>query len=299
MLGSDRLAATVRQQRQSLGMACRHLTGHKRSLAYVGTALALAGAGSAAGTATASAADTPLTSAAHAQPPRPLQATDAAASIVVPASGTGRLPAVLPAAGAHRGATAKPASPARPASSRRPAARTWKQVQERLSRESRFGAARHGTMPLADRLMPASVSGPQAWMPIDRAQVANATTIVRQALRRRMGVRSAVIAVATAMQESRLLNISYGDANSLGLFQQRPGFGWGSAREILDPEHSANAFLSALHRLQSADPAWARQPLWATAQAVQRSGFPFAYAKWETQAANLVRQIAMSPAVTG
>ena len=61
------------------------------------------------------------------------------------------------------------------------------------------------------------------------SQMANATTIVRQALTRHMGLRAAVIAVATAMQESTLENISYGDRDSEGLFQQRPSSkGWGT-----------------------------------------------------------------------
>ena len=100
-----------------------------------------------------------------------------------------------------------------------------------------------------------------------------------------MGIRSAVIAVATAMQESQLLNINYGDRDSLGLFQQRPSMGWGTAAQVTDPAYAADAFLQALQQHQATDPSWARQPLWANAQAVQNSGFPFAYAKWETQAA--------------
>jgi len=90
------------------------------------------------------------------------------------------------------------------------------------------------------------------------------------------------------MQESTLLNISYGDRDSLGLFQQRPSCGWGSAGQILHPAYAADSFLTALHRYQAANPAWAHEPLWQTAQGVQASGFPYAYAKWEAQAANLV-----------
>ncbi len=147
-------------------------------------------------------------------------------------------------------------------------------------------------MPAADRLMPVGTSGPQAWMPLSPPQLANATTIVRQALARKMGVRSAVIAVATAMQESQLLNLHYGDLDSLGLFQQRPSMGWGTARQITRPAYAADAFLKALRAHQVIDPFWARQPLWVNAQSVQKSGFPLAYAKWESQAALLVRQIA-------
>ncbi len=129
-------------------------------------------------------------------------------------------------------------------------------------------------------------------MPISAAQLANARTIVHQALAKGMGLRSAVIAVATAMQESQLVNVGYGTSDSLGLFQQQPDMGWGTAHQVMNPAYAADAFLAALRAHQAADPAWTGQPLWATAQAVQKSAFPFAYAKWETQAAHLVGQIA-------
>ncbi len=128
-------------------------------------------------------------------------------------------------------------------------------------------------------------------MPISPAQQSNATTIVQQALDKGMGVRSAVIAVATAMQESQLQNINYGDQDSLGLFQQRPSMGWGTAQQITTPSYAADAFLTALKQQQASNPGWAHQPLWANAQAVQKSGFPFAYAKWETQAVHLVKTV--------
>jgi hypothetical protein len=109
-----------------------------------------------------------------------------------------------------------------------------------------------------------------------------------------MGIRSAVIAVATAMQESRLHDLGYGDADSLGLFQQRPSSGWGTPQQIMNPAFAADAFLAALQQYQAGNPGWAAQPLWASAQGVQRSGLPFAYAQWEAQAASLVKQIAIS-----
>ena len=160
----------------------------------------------------------------------------------------------------------------------------WQRVRAAFSGPS--------TPAAAAELTPAGTSGPQGWMPISGAQYANATTIVRQVLARKMGVRSAVIAIATAMQESRLLNLGYGDADSLGLFQQRPSAGWGTSQQLLDPAYAANAFLIALQRHQQADPGWATRPLWATAQAVQASGFPTAYARWESQAAGMVKEIA-------
>ncbi len=112
-------------------------------------------------------------------------------------------------------------------------------------------------------------------------------------MRKRLGIRSAVIAVATAMQESMLHNIDYGAGESLGLFQQQPDCGWGTAEQIMDPVHAADAFLTGLRHYQQRNPVWARQPLCQAAQGVQRSAFPFAYAKWEAQAAQLVQRIAM------
>ncbi len=122
-------------------------------------------------------------------------------------------------------------------------------------------------------------------------QAENAALITSIAIRRGMPARAASIALATAYQESDLYNLKYGDRDSLGLFQQRPSMGWGTEQQILTPRLAADAFLSALQQHQAGDPGWAHQPLWANAQAVQNSGFPFAYAKWETQAAHLVRQV--------
>ena len=140
--------------------------------------------------------------------------------------------------------------------------------------------------------MPAAVSGPQAYLPMTPAREANVTTIVREALSKHMGLRSAVIAVATAMQESTLLNIQYGTYDSLGLFQQRPSAGWGTPAQVTDPTYASDAFLNALHQYQASNPGWATQPLWQAAQGVQNSGFPYAYAKWEVQAAQVVANAA-------
>jgi hypothetical protein len=173
-----------------------------------------------------------------------------------------------------------------------PAPLTWLQIRNKINEETFGPSVLQGKLPYAGRLMPVGTSGQQGWMQLNQAQVQNATTIVRQAFAKKMGIRSAVIAVATAMQESRLLNIDYGSGDSLGLFQQQADMGWGTAQQIMNPAYAADAFLDALGQDQAQNPSWAYQPLWANAQAVQKSGFPFAYAQWETQAAGLVRQIA-------
>jgi len=149
-----------------------------------------------------------------------------------------------------------------------------------------------GPLPAADRLLPAQVSGPQSQMSLDSAQWANATTIVQQAMAKHMGLRSAVIAVATAMQESQLVNIDYGTYDSLGLFQQQPDMGWGTAAQVTNPAYASDAFLTGLAQYQASNPGWASQPLWQAAQGVQKSAFPYAYAKWEVQAAHIVASVA-------
>ncbi len=169
-------------------------------------------------------------------------------------------------------------------------ARTWAAVRRIVAKRIDPKAA-HGALPAQDQLTPVGTSGPQTWMPITPARWENAKTIVRQAIDRHMGLRSAVIAVATSMQESTLLNVNYGDRDSLGLFQQRPSCGWGNPAQIERPAYAANAFLKALHGYQSSNPGWAHQPLWAAAQGVQGSAFPSAYAKWEAQAAHLVASV--------
>jgi len=279
MLRPDRLAATVRGHGKSLITAgSKHvgaMRGSRRSLMLAGTALALVGAASATVASTVTASG---------PPPRPLVAP--ADRVVAPAHRVGAPIARLSPGGAPLAALAGGAGP-------HPAALTWAEVSDAIGRQTLPPADPQGKLGPADRLMPVRTSGPQASMPIDSAQVANATTIVRQALGQRMGIRSAVIAVATAMQESMLQNINYGTGTALGLFQQQPDSGWGTPAQVMRPTYAARAFLSALRRHQAGDPSWARQPLWANAQAVQNSAFPLAYAKWESQAASLVRHITM------
>ncbi len=172
----------------------------------------------------------------------------------------------------------------------RPRTLSWAEVAEIQAHKADPGV-HDGQLPAADQLTPVAFYGPQETMQITPAQYGNATTIVQQALAKNMGVRSAVVAVATSMQESELNNISYGTGDSLGLFQQQSDCGWGTSQQIMNPAYASDAFLSALQKYQVANPDWASQPLWQSAQGVQASGFPTAYAKWEAQAAGLVQSI--------
>lgn len=111
-------------------------------------------------------------------------------------------------------------------------------------------------------------------------QSQNASIIAAVALKLGLPDHAVTIALATAMQESRLRDLNYGDRDSLGLFQQRPSQGWGTPSEILDPEYAVSAFYSRLVQV----PGWAGMAVTDAAQAVQQSGSPAAYAQWEQQA---------------
>ncbi|MFE3737797.1 C40 family peptidase [Streptomyces sp. NPDC059134] len=118
-------------------------------------------------------------------------------------------------------------------------------------------------------------------------QVPNAKTIQATGVAMNIPPRGQVVALATALQESGLRNLTYGDRDSLGLFQQRPSQGWGTANEILDPVHSSTKFYEGLQKVSG----WQSLSVTQAAQAVQRSGFPEAYAKWEPLATALQKAI--------
>lgn len=124
----------------------------------------------------------------------------------------------------------------------------------------------------------AVVGGGTAELAPDQAVYASLITAV--AVQRGLPPRAATIALATAMQESKLRNIDHGDQagpDSRGLFQQRPSQGWGSEAQVMDPYYAANAFYDALVQI----PGYESMEITEAAQRVQRSAFPTAYAQHE------------------
>jgi biotin carboxyl carrier protein len=122
-------------------------------------------------------------------------------------------------------------------------------------------------------------------------QVDNAATIVHVGQEMQVPPRGWVIAVATAMQESSLINLAHlgkrNDHDSQGLFQQRPSQGWGSEDQVRDPRYASRKFYQALLKVDG----WQSMPLTKAAQRVQKSAFPNAYAKHELKASRLVDAI--------
>ncbi|MEV6974475.1 NlpC/P60 family protein [Kitasatospora sp. NPDC093806] len=119
-------------------------------------------------------------------------------------------------------------------------------------------------------------------------QIPNAQVIQATGIAMHVPVRGQVVALATALQESGLRNIDYGDRDSLGLFQQRPSQGWGTAAQIMQPVYASTKFFEGLKQVAG----WESMTVTQAAQAVQRSGFPDAYAKWEPLATALQQAIA-------
>ena len=112
---------------------------------------------------------------------------------------------------------------------------------------------------------------------LDADQADNAALFAAIGARRELPARGVTVAIATALQESKLRNIDYGDRDSVGLFQQRPSQGWGTAEQIMDPVYSTNAFYDVLVTIEG----WEGKEITDAAQDVQRSAFPDAYAQHE------------------
>ena len=108
----------------------------------------------------------------------------------------------------------------------------------------------------------------------------NASIIAAESYNRDLPEQAAVIALATAWQESGLRNLGYGDRDSLGLFQQRPSYDWGTKEQIMDPWYSSGRFYEELVKFDN----WESIDVNDIAQKVQRSGHPEAYRKHETNA---------------
>lgn len=123
-------------------------------------------------------------------------------------------------------------------------------------------------------------------------QKANARTIIGVGKGAGVPEYGWVVALATAMQESTLVNVDYGDRDSLGLFQQRTSQGWGSEAQIMDPVLASKAFYGVAAHTPNPGlldiSGWQSMSVTEAAQAVQRSAYPDAYAKWETLARDII-----------
>ena len=131
---------------------------------------------------------------------------------------------------------------------------------------------------------------------LDDEQHANAATIIAVGRSRGVPPRGWVVALAAAMQESSLRNLPFGDRDSAGLFQMRPSMGWGSFAEVTDPTYAATAFYGG-RDVPPSNPGlvdvdgWQQMTVTQAAQAVERSAYPEAYARWVDDATALVAEL--------
>ena len=120
---------------------------------------------------------------------------------------------------------------------------------------------------------------------LDPEQAAIAGTIAGVAHRRRVPEEAVTVAYATAMQESHLHDDPYGDRDSVGVFQQRPSEGWGSAQQLQDPVYATTKFFDALVQVRG----YQRMPVYTAAQEVQHSADGSAYQQYQQFAALMSR----------
>jgi hypothetical protein len=128
-------------------------------------------------------------------------------------------------------------------------------------------------------------------LPIDAGQAPIAATIAGVATRMGLPLRALEIGYATALQESKLTNVTYGDRDSVGIFQQRPSEGWGTVTQLENPEYASTAFFSALVKV----PNYLSLPIDEAAQDVQHSADGSAYAQWDDTAQFLATSYVTSP----
>ncbi|WP_243075238.1 LysM peptidoglycan-binding domain-containing protein [Microbacterium sp. SS28] len=148
--------------------------------------------------------------------------------------------------------------------------------------------------PVAPSPSPAPAPTTPAQEPVptlDAEQIGHVRLII--GIGRELGVpqRGIAIALGAAMQESWLRNLSWGDRDSRGLFQQRPSAGWGTEAEVQDAARATRVFYGGPSDPNGWNtrglldiPGWQDMSFTQAAQAVQISAYPDRYARWETAA---------------
>ncbi|ALG08252.1 hypothetical protein [Kibdelosporangium phytohabitans] len=88
--------------------------------------------------------------------------------------------------------------------------------------------------------------------------------------------------------ETRMNNLTCGDRDSLGVFQQRPSQGWGTPEQIMNVSYAATKFFNGAIASERNHPEYAA---WQIAQDVQRSCCPDRYAAAEGKARTLITEV--------
>jgi len=120
---------------------------------------------------------------------------------------------------------------------------------------------------------------------LEPSQAGIAATIAGVAQRDALPTRAVTVAYAAAWQESKLQNLTYGDRDSVGIFQQRPSQGWGRRSQLEDPVYATSVFFGALAKV----PGYQQMPVYKAAQAVQRSADGTAYQQYQLLSGYMAR----------
>jgi len=128
-------------------------------------------------------------------------------------------------------------------------------------------------------------------------QAINATEIIAIGRLRQLSDNRILTLLMAAMQESKIMNLNYGDRDSLGLFQMRPSASgskpyWGTSEQILNTTYAINRMYDELVKKV---PEPNSLSLNDAAQKIEVSGFPYAYAEWEPQSRQLLASAGSSP----
>ena len=141
---------------------------------------------------------------------------------------------------------------------------------------------------------------PESTMVLRGEQITISSAIITEGKAHGIPPQGWVVALATALQESGIRNLNYGDRDSRGPFQQRPSSGWGTIAQVTNVALSIRAFYGEAAHTNNPGlvdiHGWQDMAVTRAAQAVQHSGFPDAYAKWEAAARSIVQQLAGSVA---
>ncbi|WP_157527910.1 LGFP repeat-containing protein [Nocardia sp. NRRL S-836] len=120
----------------------------------------------------------------------------------------------------------------------------------------------------------------------------NVTRIVHDVgLRRGVSAKVMLAGFEAGWVESHMNNLSCGDRDSLGVFQQRPSQGWGTPEQIMNVDHAADRFFAEAQRVEPKYPSLSAGLL---ADKVQRSCCPARYDQAEAKARQMLDEVRIS-----
>jgi hypothetical protein len=132
-------------------------------------------------------------------------------------------------------------------------------------------------------------AGTFAGQSLTAAQTSVATLIYNTVVQMGGTANDATVAIMTAYQESRLGANTGSSPSAVGLFQQNPAMGWGTAAQVANNTYATQAFTKVLLGLSNRSTMTNAQQ----AQAVQRSAFADGapYAQWQPMATVIVTHL--------